>query len=260
MLICVDGTGEVSHTSYALGIMGSFVGMIYYGSHLPNRKYYRGPDFSGMGPNMTQPMDLVRQIQEFWRQGDHLIFMTGYSRGAAIAINTAALLAAFPMPDGKLARIEALFLFDAVARSVDLTMTTSIPSTVHYCYHAMRDDRARSRPSFGHCGTFMIGVDTFFVPKQFYTTHGGMGGILWGVKGVNIAKESEAFVLNKAPGPSVRGAAEYNRTQLEQIKNAGHIYETFPDGLTNVTVAEEKAGSDKVHDWMWPFLHKHLVL
>src|SRR5436190_18235527 len=160
MLICVDGTGDMPDGDYAVGMMGSFVGMMYCGSHIQNRKYYRGPDFSGMEPKMTQPMDLVMQIQQFWRQEkDPKIFMTGYSRGAAIVINTAALLNFIPMPDGKLARVEALFLFDAVNRSFDLDTTTYIPASVRWCYHAMRDDKARSRNSFGHCGTAMVGAD-----------------------------------------------------------------------------------------------------
>jgi pimeloyl-ACP methyl ester carboxylesterase len=260
VLICVDGTGPFFNVDYAVSTAGSFVGMIYYGSHLPNRVYYRGPDFSGTGPNMTQPMYVGMLIRELWRQGDHDIVMTGYSRGAAIAIETAAWLNQYLIRDGKPARVEAMFLFDAVNRSPDLSETTYIPPNVHYCYHAMRDDSAGSRSNFGHCGTLMNGADTFLVLKRFYTTHGGMGGLLWGAKGLNVAKESKDFVLQKAQGPLVRGAGDYNRTQLAQIKGAGHIYETFPDGLTNVTVAEEKAGSDKVHNWMWPFLHKHGVL
>ena len=45
MLICVDGTGTAQGVmgknraaNYAVSMMGSFVGLIYYGSHLPNRK------------------------------------------------------------------------------------------------------------------------------------------------------------------------------------------------------------------------------
>ena len=136
---------------------------IYFSEEQARNRDYRGPDFSGTGPNMTQPMHLAMQIREFWRRGDQVIFMTGYSRGAAIAINTAALLNSHPMPDGRRARVEAMFLFDAVDRSLDLAMTTYIPPNVHYCYHAMRDDSTRSRPSFGHCGTTMTGAHTFFV-------------------------------------------------------------------------------------------------
>lgn len=273
MLICVDGTDTYEGTlgdllfgtknrtaNYAQDMMGSFVWMLYYGSRLQNRKYYQGPDLLGTGPNMIQPFDLLTDISKLWRQGDHQIFMAGYSRGAGIVINTAALMTAIPMFGGQYAQIEAMFLFDAVARSKDLPLTQYIPNNVKFCYHAMRDDKTRSRWTFGHCGVAAnlgtrLGV-TYFVPRKFNTTHGGMGGVLWGEKGLpNLTKDIQAQM-------------SHQRTADERAARAGVlktscIQETLPDGAagpTNVTGAQEKQGSQEVHNWMWPFLRKHHVL
>jgi len=253
VLICVDGTGTAAGligknraANYAVSMMGSFVGLIYYGSHLPNRKYYQGPDLSGIGPNMVPPWKLFEQIREFWRQGDHQIFMTGYSRGAAIVINTAFMMKDRnnKMPDGQYAEVEAMFLFDAVARSIELPFSQTIPSNVKNCYHAMRDDSAGSRRSFGHCGTVTEGGNTNFQKKAFYTTHGGMGGAPWGERGLSdLTKDIQGNALLRA-----------------RVLSLSRIDEGFPDGLTRVTIAQEKAGSDNVHAWMWPYLRSHKVL
>ena len=262
MLICVDGTGSgfLLHTrnraaNYAVEMMGSFVGMIYYGSRLPNRKYYQGPDSLGTGPNMVEPGLLCAQITEFWRQGDHQVFMAGYSRGAAIVINTAAFLTYLDcrMPDGQYAQVEAMFLFDAVDRSWDLHKTQSIPPNVKYCYHAMRDDRAHSRGSFSHCGTTMQGANTFLVKRNFYTTHGGMGGVPWGETGFPKLNQDIQAEMRHMITPNAQAARS-------RVLLGSCIHEKFPDGTTNVTVDQEKAGSKAVHDWMWPFLYKHKVL
>jgi hypothetical protein len=298
MLICVDGTWGIGietpvdvgfgtkfrAANYAVAMMSSFVGMIYYRSHLQNRRYYQGPDAFGCGPNFVSPAYLVQQIMEFWRQGDHQVIMAGYSRGAAMVIAAAAGLNGL-MPgiaDGALdVKIEAMFLFDAVAKSPNPDVyfgTDWIPSNVTHCYHAIRDDRAQSRSSFGHCGgianvgTSLRGI-TYFVPRKFYTTHGGMGGVLWGEKGIpELSKDIEQQVFNQrtreayAGGPS--GTLQrFNHPFVPDLQAAraavlsrGYIHENFPDGETKVTVEQEKRGSQEVHDWMWPFLTKHHVL
>jgi hypothetical protein len=283
MLICVDGTGTGEGTmadvvfqtknraaNYAVDNMGSFVGMIYYGSHLQNRKYYPGPDLTGTGPNFIWPYNLVQQIMEFWRQGDHQIFMTGYSRGAAIVIDAAAIMGdkalADQYPEAQDAKIEAMFLFDAVARSVELPRAQNIPSNVKYCYHAMRDDSANSRRSFGHCGQGMDGV-TFLAKRKFYTTHGGMGGVLWGEQGLpdftkdRRAPAEQAAVARRIADRYFTGGPKLDGSDLDSwVLTNEFIFEGGIDGTTNVTVAQEKAGSKAVHHWMWPFLRKHHVL
>jgi hypothetical protein len=270
MLICIDGTGTDSGTlgdlrygthnraaNYAQDMVGSFVWTIYFGSHQQNRKYYEGPGVLGTGPNMIHPSDVCQRISEFWRQGDRQIFMTGYSRGAAICINVAAMLndESNKMPDGQRAQVQAMFLFDAVSRSVELPFSQTIPSNVRYCYHAMRDDQANSRRTFGHCGVaanpgFGLKEVTYLVTRKFYTTHGGMGGVPWGEDGVpGMNKQAQAFA-RQVFSPAEQAC----RFSMERIEEGGL------DGATNVTVAQEKAGSQQVHDWMWPFLRKHGVV
>jgi hypothetical protein len=290
MLICVDGTWgsgietpvdikfgtQFRDANYSVAMMGSFVGMIHRGSHLQNPQYHRGPDMFGVGPNFVSPHYLAGQIMGFWRQGDHKIIMTGYSRGAAIVIAAATLLNL--IPDAKDIKIEAMFLFDAVAKSPNGYLlfggANCIPPNVTYCYHAIRDDSAQSRSSFGHCGGIANGRPslkgiTYFVPRKFYTTHGGMGGVLWGEKGFpNLDKYVEAQVFNQRAGEAYAGRLSgFTQPFVPDLQAArakvlsrGYINEDFPDGETKVTIEQEKRGSQEVHDWMWPFLTKHHVL
>jgi hypothetical protein len=279
MLICVDGTGTGEGTtgdllfgtknrtaSFALEKAGSFVGMIYYGSHIPNRKYYQGPDLTGMGPNFVWPQTVCEQIAQFWGQGDHKIFLTGYSRGAAIVINTAAMLTDRPMPDGTYASVEAMFLFDAVARSADIGRAQVIPSNVRFCYHAIRDDHAHSRWTFGHCGQTMAGANTFLVKRNFYTTHGGMGGTPWGEKGLpdfsndKLSRTEQAARAQRIDQRYFRGGPKLDGSDLNSWVVSNECIYEFPDGATNVTLGQEQVGSDAVHAWMWPFLHKHHLM
>jgi hypothetical protein len=140
----------LSHSAVAM--MSSFVGMIYYGSNLQNRRYYQGPDMFGFGPNFVSPQYLAQQIIKFWRQGDNKIIMTGYSRGAAMVIAAAAILD--QNPDAQDVTIEAMYLFDAVAKSPNGYLffgADCIPTNVRYCYHAIRwRTRARTLQSFNH--------------------------------------------------------------------------------------------------------------
>ena len=173
------------------------------------------------------------------------------------------------MPDGQYAEVEAMFLFDAVSRSIELPFSQTIPSNVNNCYHAMRKDSTGSRRSFGHCGTTKEGGNNGFVTETFYTTHGGMGGVLWGENGLpNLTKDVQAQTFLQATADAhTRGPLVFRdrfvpneQAARERVLALSRIDEGSPDGLTNVTVAQEKGGSDAVHAWMWPYLRKHSVL
>lgn len=246
MLICVDGTGASGDADYAVATMGSFVGMIYYGSRLQNRKYYRGPGWTGLPPTLLLPRNLFPVIERLWHeQLDFQVFMTGFRRGAAIVIETAHI-----MKDHKM-EVEALFLFDAVDRSVylDNSKTSCIPSNVKNCYHAVRDHDAHSRESFGNCGLAMEDGRPM-TTQPFFTTHGGMGGVLWGEKGIPDLTRSERAYAAMGVRPPTR----------EKMLESNPITESQPDGLTRVTPAQEKEGSDAVQRWMWGFLRQHSVV
>src|SRR5437667_5091038 len=138
MLICVDGTGKHDTAEYFTKAQNGFVLQIYGKSVVPGKRYHRGPGATGLGEwawgKQIPPAVVVAEILQMWSLGDHKIFMTGFSRGAATLINVAALL----KKQRKDIEIQAMFLFDAVDRSAELCMTSDIPSNVKSCYHAIR--------------------------------------------------------------------------------------------------------------------------
>jgi hypothetical protein len=225
ILIGVDGTGAWLNKTYEREMADSFVHRIDRDSPITHKRYHRGPDTAGY--SSISPSDLRDEVKELLdkagSQGPVPIFMTGYSRGGAIVITAAKLL----KKDG--IDVEAMFLFDTVQRDVapPLTLDSAvIPSNVKKCYHAVRDRRAGSRGSFGNSGLEREGRKKFDGFDYFFTTHAGMGGTPWGQKG----------------------------------EKDGYINEGFPDYKTNVTVAEEAAGSKEVEEWMWKFLRQNGVL
>ena len=255
MLICVDGTGKRDTAEYFTKMQNSFVLQIYGMSIVPGRRYYRGPDAAGLpysaGGKQIPPAAVVAEIAQMWSLGDHKLFMTGFSRGGATVIDTAALL----QQQRKDIEIEAMFLFDAVDRSVALSKTKSIPSNVKKCYHAIRAeygyftwDDVASRESFGHCGLDAQGDPTTLIKRAFVTTHGGMGGCCFG--------EREGI-----PGlqPIKPNASPAERSARAEFLAQTPIRDGFPDFKTRLTVAEEAMGCREVADWMSERLVKHQV-
>ena len=115
-------------------------------------------------------------------------------------------------------KVEAMFLFDAVDRSLRLSGDV-IPNNVEYCYHAFRHPASKSRESFGNTGTrSQHGVN--FEKAYFMTTHGGLGGSPW--------NDDEGYTQDQ-----------------QHIVNEG-----FPDGRTTITVQQENAGMAQVKEWM----------
>lgn len=183
--------------------------------------------------------------------------MTGYSRGGAIVIDTARLL----QERGGVS-VKALFLFDAVCRSPEL-MGQCIPGNVKYAYHALRMPSTSSRESFGHCGLSAAGT-ALLLTHSFYTTHGGMGGVPRGEKGL---KFSNPALVHCDDDPSMRALAlavgarppQTSAQRRERAKQAAFIWEGSVDLFTNVTVSQKSAGMHLVHDWMWVFLARHNI-
>jgi hypothetical protein len=154
--------------------------------------------------------------------GRRRVFMAGHSRGAAIIIHVARLL------QRRHIDVEAMFLFDAVARNHTLD-AGEIPSNVRHCYHAIRHPDGRSRGSFGNCGTFAAaGVD--FRSEFFFTTHGGMGGTPWG------------------------------RRAGSMTSTGTFISEGDPMGSTVITPEAEARGMLALEVWMWRHLRRHGVV
>jgi len=274
MLICVDGTGRHSDKAYLARNDQSFVSTIYYESRStafdrqrsaalppstfwpssggPYKLYRRGPDFAATGSTTVAPETLAALVRQLWNNGDRNIFMAGWSRGGAIVIATAACLKTMTLRDGSAIGVEALFLFDAVDRAVQFN-ARAIPSNVRNCYHAIRDRRTASRESFGNCGLLAESQRTNLVKRDtFYTTHGAMGGVPWGEKGLPFWKH--AGDPTKSDQPFVPWSSPAER--LAQ----GCIDEGQPDGATKVTVAQEWHGMVEVRSWMWGFFRQHGVI
>jgi len=248
-------------------MQNSFVHKIVQQAQMPNRNYYRGPDLSGThyAGNLVQPETVVVDILNARRWGDDKIFLTGYSRGGAIAIAAAALLASAGI------QVDALFLFDAVDRSWEIGSTAVIPDNVRYAYHAVRMDSTSSRETFDHCGLGMRGPGEF-LKREFYTTHGGMGGVPWGERGftdqvqraANALKPCAPEISYRLPNgqvtPMPRNGPLALEAQRDRIIGAGYISEGGIDGSTKVTMAEERRGMEEVRSWMWWQLWKHGVI
>ena len=136
MLFIVDGTGPLANAEYARAMRDSFCSRLHRevgGSH-----YWRGPDLFGGTTTQVILALARRRVEE--RQycsvegvGDPL-FLCGYSRGGAIAIEIVRQLA--PRP------VRALFLFDPVDRDHSLD-AARIPANVAAVHYARRD------PAFG---------------------------------------------------------------------------------------------------------------
>lgn len=266
MLIAVDGTGPWDNEDYAKEMKESFVSRIVRDSTQEHKIYFRGPEGAGL-IKITSPAVLAWGIEWRYKKGDPIVFLTGYSRGAATVINAATLLKAKNIP------VEAMFLFDAVDRTTLLEAET-IPSNVKHCYHAIRSSEAQSRWYFGNCG--LVSQNGTLKPEPFFTTHGGMGGTPWGEKGL-IKPPHKASILDMMlTGPLWSGAIgpealiDLNLTPKQIAEDlvrrhpeiyANKINEGSPDWMfTRVTPELEKIGMDKVYNWMWPHLRKHGVI
>ena len=224
MIVCVDGTGPANDKAYAKEMKNSFVRAIAHSAKDSPRYYGRGPDWTGVGRKLIRPQYVAETVMSNRSRGSGRVFLTGYSRGAAIVIHAARLLR------DKGVRVDALFLFDAVDRSIMLEASV-IPKNVGVAYHALRDPTTSSRESFGNCGLRAEGGVELKM-RWFYTTHGGMGGSPLG----KTAVKKGTTVINEGIG-----AAWY-------------------DGKTKVTPRQEAAGMQKVREWMWMHLRAHKVL
>jgi hypothetical protein len=258
MLICVDGTGPSDDDEYLAAMVHGFVRQISQRSLLPKvtTKYYRGPEPKGITKLVTPATVVMHSIVPYLQGGDRQIFMIGYSRGGGVVIEAASILNALN-PDIK---VEALFLFDAVSRDLLLNAEV-IPANVNHCIFARRDRLTESRRSFGNCGLQLANGGRPLI-RDFFTTHGGMGGTPWGNTGVPGMTQA----LSKT-NPATQALLTRNRDSM-------FIVEDFVDSLgidmdgsidrhghaTKVTIAQEIKGMQEVKDWMWYLLRKHLVM
>lgn len=131
MIFIIDGTGVADHVAYAKEMSGGFCKRLMYKAR---GRYWRGPTLSGW--HTTDIAGYVTDAIIKWRgtsQRQEKLFLAGHSRGGAAAIFVAQALKKNNV------EVEAMFLFDAVDRTVNFRSAETIPANVRYCYHALRD-------------------------------------------------------------------------------------------------------------------------
>jgi hypothetical protein len=180
--------------------------------------YERGPVTLDNKPDYLT-RDLARRTFDFvmghWKAGAKAVFLAGYSRGGAAVIEVAKWLKAENVP------VECLLLLDPVDRSWNVGVgpglgwrNTPVVDTVKQVIYAQRDYAAKSRESFGNCGTVLQNSQkTIKYYKTFFCTHGGVGGVPW--------LEPEIGFIDEGP----------------------------PDFKTHVTVPMDILGSLSSRDW-----------
>lgn len=222
---------------------GGFVSQMAQDRHIPNSFYHIGPTISGVECGLLADGVVARILWTKMRKKDPIIYMAGYSRGAAIAILAAWKLKA----DGH--RIKAMFLFDGVDRDA-LSYSRVVPGNVEYAYHAMRDPEVHSRDIFGtdsgllkrKCGMLAESGVKLEIRRDFWTTHAGMGGL------PGTGDHPKMPVVVPAPTTSRSG-----------------MFGTFPVSTAEafeptISPEEEFKGSQDVAKWMGECIKNHLVM
>ena len=166
----IDGTGPESNSEYATEFAHSFVRRIWWHSPARQRAYLPGPAMLG-GATLGLSQRGYRWLTANRRHGESVL-LSGYSRGAAIAVDIARALEA----DG--IQVHAMMLFDCVDRALDIDSTT-IPLNVADALHVRRDPAARSRESFSNAGAISRGSGVRHRQTFFMGTHGALGGVPW---------------------------------------------------------------------------------
>lgn len=128
----VDGTGRWWNDDYEKDMAQSFCSQMARAFH-GKAEYRRGPSDEGFRFN-DKAAEAARQLTFARSLGASRLFLAGYSRGAAIALEAAELLALRDI------QIDGLFLFDPVVRVPSRGSVTvkSIPQNVRFSRTACR--------------------------------------------------------------------------------------------------------------------------
>ena len=248
----VDGTGPDSNAEYATAFRNSYV------NQLRNKgfgvaEYERGPTLTGSETGRLAGWAAGRAEHHYRTNkvrgpNEPRVFMAGYSRGGAAVIDACHRLQDKGIP------VQGLLLFDAVDRSYTVERTETIPANVRWCRHAIRQASSGSRQSFGNCGLLAARGVNWVTPKEFLTTHGGMGGTPWG----SVAATAPGGRISEGDD-SVRGALRsVGRVPTVQTMIFGAAASTVYEYAmrTEVTPEQERRGSEGVWNWMLTELPK----
>ncbi|MFN0114446.1 MAG: hypothetical protein ACKVPY_07205 [Paracoccaceae bacterium] len=237
----VDGTGTDDDKKYAVEFANSHVNTLFKQWTTPHRFYDRGPALVGAETGDKARM-LAMAMKASWQiagtraglaRTPNRLFIAGYSRGAAAAVEACHMLKDAGIP------VHCLMLFDAVERTNTVSRTT-VPGNVRHCFHARRDPSAASRQSFSNCST-RAEPGVKYSEKFFFCTHGGVGGCPW-------SKAAEGGVVSEWDGGWALAA--------HLLDTAFRMHTGIPvspvRGLQNtrVTPAQDKTGSRASWDWM----------
>lgn len=220
----IDGTGDFFNRTYEPTFDNSHVNILHQFWNEGPSHYRRGPWWVGDW-TYVEANRIYGKVKSDWDAGNGAaIFLAGYSRGGAAVIEIAKWLKRDKIP------VECLILFDPVDRSRVIGegnygwTDSAIVDTVKNVIYAQRQVNTRSRESFGNCGKkYEDRSKTNLIYNSFFCTHGGMGGTPW----------SEP--------------------------KTGFIDEGFPDFGTQVTVEQDKFGSEKVQRWVFQHLFDVIV-
>ena len=130
MLYIVDGTGEADDKEYAKSMAG---GLCKELQKLGLGRYYRGPSVDGRQTFDIAKLVLKDLLDERKRSHRDDIFLAGHSRGGAAVVWIAKQLNQMGVA------VKAMFLFDAVDRTLQFSDLDVVPGNVGACYHARRD-------------------------------------------------------------------------------------------------------------------------
>lgn len=222
----VDGTGVWNDKNYERIFENSHVNTLYKGWHSGPRSYLRGPVTADNKIDTSTRLQAYRTnsfVTAHWRNaGKKAVFLAGYSRGGAAVIEVAKWLKADRIP------VECLILFDPVDRTGQVGLpwrNTAIADTVKHMIYVQRNPASKSRESFSNCGTTREDKSKTRLSYQMFSngTHGAMGGTPW-----------------------------------DEPKGGGYIDEGPPDGLTNVTVAQDEDCARRVGNWVFDLVFESI--
>ncbi len=227
----IDGTGEYNNDAYKKTFQNSFVNQLYRMSYLwkGGTYYHRGPWWMGTDMPRLVGLAFAYVMKQLLSGAADRVFLAGYSRGGAGAIQVAKLLKHAGYS------VDCLILFDPVDRSIlgnngNPWNDTPIYENVKQVLYAKRDPAAGSRESFGNCGTNRYGSQLRDRKKEFFCTHGGVGGTPWW------------------------DTADKSTKQLSDLINEDETSPVELDGMTECTYQEDLNGSREVWAWMWYFI------
>ena len=309
ILVIIDGTGSGNDQKYAQDMQNGFMKQIETQTNIVYKKYFRGPGLIDgytmglydsdcvqtvekvmiwIGEQLTFICGRLAQIAEQVNQnvkqlGQSIsvrppsLYLTGYSRGGAIAIAIAKKIKEIAKnpseqlkyylhsiganPDRKLSiqkrlynadenwwsqlnqNIKFMALFDAVDRTAAFD-TSVIPSNVQVAVHAMRDPKLGSRRSFSNTGTKHELGPNYLITQTFSCTHAAMGGTPWtGDK----PTELNEFGRKISCFSSILGS-DMVRDEILGDRLGIKVPGISKDLLTE---NDEKKGSSEVKNWMW---------